>query len=212
MRERRGCPEARGPVRALGEPAQLRELEQVGPVGTNASLAVLLGEVERAVRDPHELGALDAVLRVGGDAGRDRDLAGVLARGLGDPVDHRLRDREALVLVTPGKQERELVASEAEGLPSLAQAGSDLGEHPVSDRMAVAVVDLLEVVDVEQAHSEREPLGLGLVEIALYTERWYRAMATSGPTSAIARSGERSQRTASIRLTEAMIENGTAVQ
>ena len=71
------------------------------------------------------------------------------------------------MLVPTRKQKRELVASEAEGLSSLAQAGSDLGEHPVADRMAVAVVDLLEVVDVEQAHGEREPVCLGLVEVAL---------------------------------------------
>jgi hypothetical protein len=37
-------------------------------------------------------------------------------------------------------------------------------------------------------------------------------MATSGPTRAVARSGEPCQRTASIRLTEAMIANGTAVE
>ena len=37
-------------------------------------------------------------------------------------------------------------------------------------------------------------------------------MATRGPTSAVARKGDRSQRTASIRLTEAMIEKGPIVE
>src|SRR5207247_5242763 len=60
-----------------------------------------------------------------------------------------------------------LVAPEAERLPALAEPGRDLGEHAITDRMAVAVVDLLEVVDVEQAESQRDAVHLSLVQITL---------------------------------------------
>ena len=50
-----------------------------------------------------------------------------------------------------GEQEGELVAAEPEGLAALAEAGCHLREDAVADRVAVPVVDLLEVVDVEEA-------------------------------------------------------------
>ena len=44
------------------------------------------------------------------------------------------------------------------------------------------------------------------------TERWYSAIATTGPTSAADRNGERSQSTASMRLREVMTEKGIRVE
>ena len=66
-----------------------------------------------------------------------------------------------------GQEECELVAAEPEGLAALAEAGGDLREDAVADRVAVAVVDLLEVVDVEKAEREREALLLRLVQVVL---------------------------------------------
>ena len=42
-------------------------------------------------------------------------------------------------------------------------------------------------------------------------ERWYSAIASSGPTSATERTGERSQSTTSISAADAMNANGTMV-
>ena len=159
--------QARRPVGPLGEAAKLGELEQVGAVDAHAVLAVLLGQVEGRVGHAHELGALDAVLRIGRDAGRDRDVSAVLALGVGDALDDRLRDREAFVLVAARQEERELVAAEPERLAALAEARGDLREHAVADRVAEAIVDLLEVVDVEQAEGQRDAALLCLVEVAL---------------------------------------------
>ena len=66
-----------------------------------------------------------------------------------------------------GKQEGEFVAAEPEGLAALAEACRHLREDAIADRVAVPVVDLLEVVDVEQDEREREPLVLCLVQVVL---------------------------------------------
>ncbi len=71
------------------------------------------------------------------------------------------------MLVSAREQERELVAAQAEGLTPLAQAGRHLGQDLVPGRMTVAIVDLLEVVDVEQAERERKALVLRLVQVVL---------------------------------------------
>ena len=107
------------------------------------------------------------MLRIGRDAGRDRDVSAVLALGVGDALDDRLRDREAFVLVAARQEERELVSSEPERLAALAEARGDLREHTIADRVAEAIVDLLEIVDVEQAEGQRDAALLCLVEVAL---------------------------------------------
>ena len=71
------------------------------------------------------------------------------------------------MLVAPRQQEGELVAAEPERLAALAEAGRHLREDAVADRVAVPVVDLLEVVDVEQAERERDASLLRLVEVVL---------------------------------------------
>ena len=76
-------------------------------------------------------------------------------------------DREAFVLVPAREEQRELVASQAEGLATLTQAGRHLRQDLVTGRMPVPVVDLLEVVDVEQDEGQREALLLSLVQVVL---------------------------------------------
>ena len=102
----------------------------------------------------------------------------------------------------------------------------------------MTVVHLLEVVDVEQAEGQREASSCALsrsleplVEVAVIAEPGqrvgqrkahgleravHRALVERDgdkrADEAVARKGDRSQRTASMRLTEAMIEKGTAVQ
>jgi hypothetical protein len=65
------------------------------------------------------------------------------------------------------EEERELVPTDAEGLAVLAQAGGHLGEHAVALRMPEAVVELLEIVDVEDADGQRHALLLGLRQVVL---------------------------------------------
>ena len=84
-----------------------------------------------------------------------------------DPLDDRLgRDARAF-LVAAGQQDRELVAAEPERLAALAQVRRQLGKHLVAGRVAEAVVDLLEVVDVHEAEAERVALRLRVGELAL---------------------------------------------
>ena len=73
----------------------------------------------------------------------------------------------ACALVVAGEEHGELVAAEPERLAALPQARGDLAEHEVADRMAEAVVDALEVVDVDEAEGERRALVLGRRELAL---------------------------------------------
>src|SRR4029078_10215599 len=107
------------------------------------------------------------VLRIGRDAGRDRDVSAVLALGVGDALDDRLCDRETFGLVATRQEERELASSEPERLAALAEARGDLREHAIPDRVAEAIVDLLEIVDVEQAEGQCDAALLRFVEVAL---------------------------------------------
>ena len=61
----------------------------------------------------------------------------------------------------------ELVTAEPVRLADPAQLARDVSEHAVADRMAVAVVDLLEVVEVEEADGQRLARGRGLLELDL---------------------------------------------
>jgi hypothetical protein len=107
------------------------------------------------------------VLRVGGDARRRAHLLAEIDLRLRHALDDGAGDRQAFVLVPAGEEDRELVASQAEGLTPLAQAGRHLRQDLVPGRMSAAVVDLLEVVDVEEAERERKALLLRPVEIVL---------------------------------------------
>ena len=63
----------------------------------------------------------------------------------------RLGGGHGRALVQARKQQRELVTAEPERLAALAQPPGDLRQDAVAGRMAEAVVDPLEVVDVDQA-------------------------------------------------------------
>ena len=154
--EARGGAEARGAVGAAREPLQLGELDHVRPVGADAVLAVLLRPVERAVGQADQLVAVARVRRRGRDAHADRDRADLLELQRGDPLDDRRRRGQRAVLVVAGQEQRELVAAEPERLAGLAQPRREPREHAVAGRVAEAVVDPLEVVDVDEAERERE--------------------------------------------------------
>src|ERR671920_720134 len=116
---------------------------------------------------PDQLVASDALHGVRRQAGADRDGPDVLELERGDALDDRGRSGVRLLPVQPRHQDRELVAAEPERLAALAQAPADLAEHTVSDGMAEAVVDPLEVVDVHEAERQRLALLLRLRELAL---------------------------------------------
>ena len=101
---------------------------------------------------------------IDGDARRDRHRPAVLELDRRDPGEHRLGDRDPVRLAVPGQEQRELVSADPEALAAGAQAARDPGEHLVAGRMAVAVVDRLEVVDVEEDDRDRRADRVGTVE------------------------------------------------
>ena len=96
------------------------------------------------------------MLRRGGDPDAHCDGADLLELQRCDPFDDRFCRDQSSVLVGGREQQRELVAAETEGLACLTQARRELRQHAVARRMAEAIVDPLEVVDVDQAEAERE--------------------------------------------------------
>ena len=138
-----------------------------GDVATRAVLAHALGVVEGAVGRPHQAAALDVHARVGRNPGGRGDRPAVWVLSGGDAAEHRLGDLERHRLIPAGQQQRELVAPEAERLPAVAQAACDLDEDAVAGGMPVAVVDALEVVDVDDAQRERKALLVSPVEVTL---------------------------------------------
>ena len=136
---------------ATGAPLPLPQLSSSstgGAVRGAPGSFLLLRAVERGVG---ELDQLDPVVRVRGYAAMPTlmlDGAEVAEAERGDAPDRTRRPRPP----APRRgrdQDRELVAAEPERLAVLAEAGRELGEHLVADRMAEGVVDALEVVDVE---------------------------------------------------------------
>ena len=79
----------------------------------------------------------------------DGDGAHLLEVQRPDAVDDRLGGGEGLVLFVAGQQDGELVAAEPEGLSRLAEARRHARQDTVAGGMAEAVVDSLEVVDVD---------------------------------------------------------------
>ncbi len=83
------------------------------------------------------------------------DFGGMLREGAADA----LGNLDRLGLGPARQQDRELLAAEAAGEIACADAavqgrGKDL-QHPVADRVAEHVVDLLEVIEVGEQHGER---------------------------------------------------------
>jgi hypothetical protein len=178
LRQARSGPEAGGAVGARRQALELGEFDDIRAPRADAVLPVLLGPVERAVGETDQLVAAHALVRVGGDAGGDGDGTHRVDRQAADPVDDRRRGSQRGTLVMAGEEDRELVAAEPERLAALAQARRDLRQHPVAGRMPEAVVDLLEVVDVDQAERDGmaellrvDQLALeALVEVAVVAE------------------------------------------
>ena len=87
----------------------------------------------------------------GGAAGADLAELGGRRR---DARDRALRDVARLLLVALDGEQRELVAAVARGdvvgAGRAAQRVADAAQHLVADQVAVVLVDLLEVVEVEE--------------------------------------------------------------
>ena len=169
---------AGGAVRPGGEALQLGQLDDVRAVEADAVLAALLRPVERRVGEADQLVAADPVRREGGDPRADRDRADVLELHPRDAVDDRVAGCESGLLAVAGQEDGELVAAETERLTALAEAARHLRQHAVARGVAEAVVDPLEVVDVDQADRHGHVLLLGLdqglleplVEVAVVAE------------------------------------------
>ena len=129
--------------------------------GDAAVLAAALGLVERRVR-PLEHGLGDVVApelgEPAGDGDLDRPVAGVQP-GAGHRDPHLVRDLEPAVQRGADQQDRELLAAVAGDEVGPAQPAPErLGDDPqglVAGRVAEAVVDRLEVVDVEDRKGQR---------------------------------------------------------
>src|SRR4051812_12976283 len=142
-REARGCPYSGGAVACRREAFQLGELDDIRSEDANAVLPVFLCPVEGAVDQLEELVALSGVLGRERYAGADGDRADSAKLEARDPVDDRLGGGERLRSFVAGQEDRELVATQAEGLARLPQSRRDLREHRIAHWMAKAVVDAL---------------------------------------------------------------------
>jgi hypothetical protein len=81
----------------------------------------------------------------------------VLELHLAKPLDNRGGGCERGSLVVLCKEHGELVASETKSLSALPQAGCNLRQDAIARRMAVLVVNPLEVVDVDEAKAQLLP-------------------------------------------------------
>ena len=167
LRQRCGRAVARRLVGAGGKPLELRELDDVRPVAADAVLPVLFRPVESAVRQPDQLVAAVPLQRERRQARAHGDGADVIEVDARDSLDDGVGGGECHALVVTAEQQRELVTAEPEGLAALAQPARHLREHAVAGGMAEAVVDLLEVVDVDEAQRQRRALLLGVEQLAL---------------------------------------------
>jgi hypothetical protein len=151
----------------VSEAPELGQLDDIRAIHVRAVLAVLLRPVERVVREPDQLPAVRGLAREGGDARADRDRPDVVDLERAHPADDRFRGPDPAALVVVGQQERELVAAQPEGLAVLAQVRCDLGEDVVPGRVAVQVVDALEVVHVDEAEAEVAPALVRVEQLTL---------------------------------------------
>ncbi len=197
----------RHPDRAdLGEPVQLpaQRLQHL-QVGDRAHVLTAgvsrLGPLGRRLVEEHDLvlaarlrghhrrlGARDQLARVRrvlgpvGDPDRDRDLAGHVELDLLEPRRQPVRHRHRVGCVAGGDDDGELLAADPADDVRRAHRGAQVvrqaRQHLVAGAVAVDVVDLLEVVDVD--HHERHRLVDGraarqlapqpLVEVAVVVE------------------------------------------
>ena len=121
-----------------------------GPVGADAVLAVLLRPVERAVGEPDQLVAVDA--RCGGDVATPAltvtgPTCSSFSAAIRSTIEPRRRGR---VLVEPGRSSANSSPPSRKASPAWRRRAANCDEHAVARRMAEAVVDPLEVVDVDR--------------------------------------------------------------
>ncbi len=162
-----------------------------------AVLAEVLGAVERRVGALEEPRGGLAVAELG-DAGRDPDHLAAGDRHVHEAVVHPLEELRGVVRRRLRHDHRELVAADAaadvDGPDLVAEALRDLGEDGVARQVADAVVDGLEVVEVDD--QERQPPVVALraerlaakrlVEVALVEEAGERVRLGELPCLAVA--------------------------
>ena len=204
----------------------LAALVRFGPLGRGVveeddlALAARLCGHHRGFGAGDELARVRGVLRPLGDADRDGDLAGEVASDRVQPRHEAGRERDGLVLVASGEDHGELLAADPADDVARPDGGAqmvgELGQHVVADRVAVDVVHLLEVVDVE--HHERDVLVLArrpgqlaaeaLVEVAVVVEAGERVglgFALEPRTDVRIVEGERGRVTEALRQLELLL-------
>jgi hypothetical protein len=130
----------------------------LGEPHAHLALAGVLGAVHRDIGAVQQLAGVDRACGRGrdADAGAHPDLLTVDGDGLGQQVEHAGGDLLAVVVVDVLQQHRELVAAHARGDVARADADTDAPggghQHGVARPVAGAVVDRLEVVEVEEQH------------------------------------------------------------
>ena len=112
----------------------------------------LVGALEQVDRVARRGGLGDAGAQADGDVGGQ--VGGALGHGHAQPVAHLVRDGQRR-----RQHQRELVAAQARGQVGLAALGLQVGRDPaqrgVAGQVAIAVVDGLEVVEVDQHQRHR---------------------------------------------------------
>ena len=133
-------------------------LVTIGVVDRHRAAAVALAAIERGIGLAEELAAVDGQEWHGRDAAREGD--GALARRwpqaeVAQPVGRH----EGVRGLRVGQDDGELVAADAEGAVAVAQGVADAvghaDEEAVAGGMAFAVVDDLEVVEVDEQQRDR---------------------------------------------------------
>jgi len=159
---------ARQRVDRVGEPGRARAvgllLERKGGVDERgvddaAVAARALRAVQRAVGQPHQALLIAGVARILRDPGAERQAAAALAhRHRGDRAAQPVDDALGAPGVRVGQREQELVAADAAADVAGPQLAQDhAGDHPqrlVALGVPRAVIELLEVVDVEHDHGD----------------------------------------------------------
>ena len=132
-----------------------------------------LGEIESSLGGLHQLGGGGPVLWVGAETEADGETelhaAGAQEHPAGDVLAKPLRHLQAALLVGMGQDHGELVASKTSHQIDFAQVGPqsarEFEQDPVSRAVTVAVVDGLEVVQVEHEQHERVAETVGPVAL-----------------------------------------------
>ena len=143
--------------------AACRGLAQARVEELQAPAPALLGHVHRDVRVADQIGRRVGVAarQRDADAAADVDLAARHRERLGERGQDAARDDLGAAGVAVGQVGGELVAAEAREHVALAQrrlqATRGLAQQRVAGLVAVAVVDELEAIDVDEQHGARAP-------------------------------------------------------